>query len=70
MKSKIYFLISIGVDTCDSTPKNAVLEDLYVNSTIDEDNIVISIDGNCPLHLSNSKVIEFGDKETILAELV
>lgn len=70
MKSKIYFLVSVDVDSFDSTPKSAILEDMYLTSTTDEDNIVISIESNCPLYLTNSKVIEFGDKETILAELV
>lgn len=70
MKSKIYILISVDANSGDLTPKNAVLEDLSVNSTINEDNINVSIESNCSLHLSNSKVIEFGDKETILAELV
>lgn len=70
MKSKIYILISVDVDSGDSTPKNAVLEDLNINSTIDEDNVNISVESNCSLYLSNSKIIEFGDKETILAELV
>lgn len=70
MRSKIYILISVDAVSGDSTPKNAVLEDLNINSTIDEDDIIISVETNCSLYLTNPKVIEFGDKETILAELV
>jgi hypothetical protein len=70
MKGKVYILLEVNLNTNDSTPRSAVLEDLSFSTLLNEnEDIEIQVSSNCGVLISSPKIIEFGDKETLLAEL-